>query len=270
MNLRRLGAVVAALALVSATPAAFGLSKVTGPVTLIQDAFDAGSATLTCPQGTRVISGGFDAPTEAFAASNRPLSPRKWLVEVLGVTDPVANIHPFAYCSKKLAVTTVAATKAFDPESSLAVRVSARCPRGSVAVGGGWQFNDHSSNNSVWWSRPSGTWRAWQVRAFSGNATSITAYATCAKERTVHLRLRAHSRPIAANSEGGATVSCRINEELLSGGFGVTPKPDWDNTTGPDLFYSTSERAGKRGWTIHGWNYSNVGGNVVAFAVCTH
>ncbi len=56
----------------------------------------------------------------------------------------------------------------------------------------------------------------------------------------------------------------------MAGGYTTTPTPDYDNDTGPDIFYSASYQFAAGSWIVSGHNFSNVAGKITAFAYCVN
>ena len=104
------------------------------------------------------------------------------------------------------------------------------------------------------------------MSAFENVPAKLAAFAYCQRGVTIKTR-SSTSDPIAPDSDGSATASCHKGETLLSGGYTTTPKPDWENNTGPDIFYAASYRSGARSWTARGTNFGQ-SGEITAFAYC--
>lgn len=147
---------------------------------------------------------------------------------------------------------------------------TASCASGQTLVSGGYAFLSALSGqgNSPTYREFAASPSKWSVTSvFENLPGKLAAVAYC--ERGVHVNVRSHSSPIASSAAtGSATASCYKGETLLSGGYTTTPTPDYDNKTGPDLFYGASYRSGLRSWTASAINYSVVSGKITAFAYC--
>ena len=138
-------------------------------------------------------------------------------------------------------------------------------------MAGGWAFapaDAGATNQPVFKSRPKGTDK-WTVTAFNDQTgparEEITAFAYCLRGPR---RVRTESTPIAASGNGDPDAECAPGTELLGGGFSTSPKSDFDNATGPDLFYAASTRTDPTTWSVFARNYSSVAGTVTAIATC--
>jgi hypothetical protein len=221
--------------------------------------------TATCPAGQHVIAGGFSGSnTSDNAVVNMASSDSAWYVK--GEFD-AAVAKVFAYCSTNLDVTPVVGTTTVTAQTSgTNTSATARCPRGSRAVSGGWQFSTPVENSPVYTSAPSAR-KAWVVTAVNGNGGdwTLTSIAYCMTG--VDATTSSQEVPIAAGSDATATATCATGR-LIGGGFRTAPTPDWNNTDGPDTFHLRSSRASRTSWTIAGHNYSSAAGTMTAYARC--
>lgn len=216
----------------------------------------------TCPEGSTVVSGGFAGPFESDAVVNRRAGKRGWLVKG---QDANEALTVYAYCSRRLEPGIKSRSGRLDFEATGEGRAAARCPKGKIAVSGGWEFAETDDNQTVYTSIGDG--RAWKLSAASGDSPRITAFAYCLRIR--ELSVRANAAHIDPNSDlSPIATRCHRGEELLGGGFKTKPKPDYDNETGPDTFVNLSRRKGERGWAVAATNYSDVGGMVTVTAMC--
>jgi hypothetical protein len=243
-------------------------------------------ATAECPDGRRVVGGGFRGADGSSVIVNKAVGNHAWTVRSFD-TDRIAAI---AYCSQYRKLTTASATGTLDQpgpsspprgQAPLQGGATASCPSGSKVVSGGWEYESLISNSPVYTSRPVGT-TDWKVYAASDDqGSSITAYAYCVKGKTIKIESSAKSPLRTGSGRRGrgqsrgfgsginsATTSCPKSSALLGGGFETTPQPDFYNENGPDTFFSYSTRSSKREWTAQAVNYSNVSGNIQAFALC--
>ncbi len=55
---------------------------------------------------------------------------------------------------------------------------------------------------------------------------------------------------------------------MLSGGWTVSPRPDWDNEDGPDTFFSSAYPAAQQSFVATAINFSAVAGRISGFAIC--
>ena len=255
-----LGAAITLLLFIA--PSASALTKETGSGVEKANGVWVGKA--KCDRGQHVVSGGFGMPSESEAVVNKRKGDRTWIVKGQDTDGPLTV---YAYCSRHLSPGSDSdrGRISSDPESEEGT-AKARCAKGQTAVAGGWKFDETTGNQPVFTSFGGGG-RTWKLSAASGESPRVTVYAYCLRSE----RIEAHKRTGAAigTDEGGdASVKCRRGEELLGAGFKTKPKPDYSNTTGPDLFFSDSRRKGSRGWTATAFNYSDVAGRIKLAALC--
>lgn len=224
-------------------------------------------ATAKCGAGEHVVSGGFtDSGTGATAVVSRAIHGDSWTVH----TDGFA-LTTYAYCARKgpALSTHEAQVTGVSPPPNTTATVS--CASGQTLVSGGYGFLNSTpsdQNGSTAYADYAASAREWKVTsAFAHVPVTLAAFAYC--QRGVDVRVRSSSSaPIHEDGDGSATASCHKGETLLAGGYTTTPTPDWDNTSGPDLFYNASYRSGSRSWTARAHNYSNHSGKITAFAYC--
>jgi hypothetical protein len=226
-------------------------------------------ATAKCAHDEHVVSGGFAGATDGGAISSRAVHGDSWRVVFYpGVTNTLTTQ---AYCAKHghLSTHTDRVAGVETPPNTTA---TARCAAGETLVSGGLEFiadNLSSESGSAVFKAFAASSRAWQVTvAFEAVPADIKAYAYCGRGVDVKVR-SGQSHSIPNDGVGTAKASCHRGETLLSGGYTTTPAPDWENTSGPDLFYYASHRLRKRTWTASAHNYSNADGTIKAFAYCT-
>ncbi len=226
-------------------------------------------ATAKCGAGEHVVSGGFkNENIGATAVVSRAVDGNGWTVH-LG--DGAGKLTTYAYCARKGSAlsTHKAEVKGVDPPPN--TTAAAKCASGQTLVSGGYAFQTASpsaQNGSTAYMDYAASAREWKVTsAFEDIPVKLVAFAYCQPGVTVEVRSRS-STSIPHDGDGSATASCHKGETLLAGGYTTTPKPDWDNAAGPDLFYDTSYRSGRRSWTARAHNYSNVSGKILVFAYC--
>src|SRR5581483_3989501 len=150
------------------------------------------------------------------------------------------------------------------------VTATAACGSGQKLVSGGYMFLSMpitQGNSPVF--RDFGSAGKWTVMAaFDNTPAKLAGIAYCARGVSIKVR-SSQSASIHPNHSGSATVGCKPGETLLAGGYTTTPKPDWENMNGPDLFYSTSYRSSTRSWTSRAHNFSNESGKITVFAYCS-
>ena len=140
--------------------------------------------------------------------------------------------------------------------------VAAHCDANKSLVSGGYETVDADPGIHdlvAFKSRRTGD-RTWKITVFndSDTASRLKVFAYCTRD--VDVKVRSNSDRIGTDQSGSATARCHRGEALVSGGYTTTPKSDYGNTTGPDLFYTRSHRSGRRAWKAAAYNYSDVAG----------
>ena len=225
-------------------------------------------ATAQCKPNEHVVSGGFRAPDQGYAFVSRAKGPSAWTVVAENVD---LSLTAFAYCTNRLENSVRSESKRVSPPAGTRVNAKATCPRRKAAVSGGYAIIDPDAKAHdlvVFNLRRKGK-RSWGVSAFNDvdTQTTLKVFAYCVRGVDVEVR-SARSEPVPRDTAGSGTARCRDGEELLSGGFKTSPKPDYQNDLGPDFFYFDSWRPGTRSWKASGINYSDVAGRITAFAYC--
>jgi hypothetical protein len=261
---RKLTAICAATALLIVIGGSVGLAtgalKTKRAETSVgEDLFE--SATATCKKGTRVVSGGFDAPgSEAAGDTPRNLAflsertgKRGWTAGARNVETEAGDWIVFAHCSDslpKLKAKTATVTVPGDEAET----ATAKCPKGGEAVSGGFVAQDEATDDDPfpYESRRVGK-RKWEVgaRNFRPDPVQLTAIAYCAKKK---LGLKAASTTVThtvtdENVEGEAR--CKKKTKVVSGGFDGELTANFERETYP----FQSMRTGGRTWSAAAYGY---------------
>jgi hypothetical protein len=254
------GAILAAVAL--AVPSlAWGLKTRTATNPVLP-----GKATAKCGDGERLVSGGFSMPDGGQVTISRAAKGQRWTATADG--NPPLTV--FAYCTGGRGVSRHHHSETVPGPSGTRKTVAAHCDANQSLVSGGYEtVNSEPGTHDLvaFKSRRAGD-RTWKVTVFndSDTASTLKVFAYC--KRHVDVKARSKSDPVGPNQPGSATARCHRGETLLSGGYTTTPRSDYGNTTGPDLFYTGSYRSGRRAWTAAGHNYSDVAGRITTFVYC--
>jgi hypothetical protein len=190
-----------------------------------------GAATTRCPRGSEAVSGGFAAPGFDPEFNGRSILPfvskrntdRKWKTKGYNFADTQSGtLISYAYCdTREPGLSFRFKTKtlpAFDPGS-----VTARCPRGSEAVSGGFASPDAQPNGDVMFSFTSKRVgeRRWKVSAYNNDPTNpqrLTAFAYC-NEHEPGLRTESDDVSVPLGQKRSETAECRHGREAYSGGY---------------------------------------------------
>jgi hypothetical protein len=119
----------------------------------------------------------------------------------------------------------------------------ARCTSGQSLVSSGFALTSsptsYVTGSSVYADYAAGA-RKWKVTAaFEYVPAKLATLAYCQRGATVKVGSKS-SAPIPPYGDGSATARCHKGETLLSGGYLTSPKPDINNTGGPQISSPTS------------------------------
>jgi hypothetical protein len=254
------GAILAAVAL--AVPSlAWGLKTRTATNPVLP-----GKATAKCKDGERLVSGGFRLPDEGQVTISRAAKGQRWTATADG--EPPLTV--FAYCTGGQGISRRSHSEIVPGPAGTKRSVAAHCGANKSLVSGGYETVDADPGTHdlvAFKSRRTGG-RRWKVTVFNDSDTPsrLRVFAYC--KRDVDVKERSNGDPIGPDQSGSATARCHRGEALLSGGYTTTPKSDYQNTTGPDLFYTGSYRSGRRAWTAAAHNYSDIAGRIKTFVYC--
>lgn len=269
------------LAVLAAMSGADGVTTRTASET-VGDHSD-GTATARCKSGTKAISGGFEGEFDAtkVIAGQSPLlqlheSQRRgnrWTGSAYNL-GAAGDLTTFVYCSpQKLRSRSKSTSIEGSPFMSgdLATgTATAKCPRGTTAVSGGFDNPDfkvegdfsHDRRVVPFISRKLGG-RKWTVEGANqaGAEATLVAYAYC--QDAPSLRTKRKSVTFAAPLNGvgvsDAVAKCAKGQRVLSGGFKLT---------GLEPILLASKRVGGRAWKAS----ASVGypgeAELTAFAYC--
>jgi hypothetical protein len=255
-----------------ATTALAGKGLKTKSETENVDPGENGSATARCGQGTKAVSGGFEAefdglggPTPLFYMSeSRRSGGREWTSSGFNIGGEDGDLTSFAYCRDQK-LKTKSKTTEVDPGDLDSV--TARCKQGEKAFSGGFSAEEINLSGTtplfyLTESHKQGK-REWTVAAFNdGNADGdLTAYVGCRKGKGVKTKSAEESFGVSGDVDS-AEARCSRKQRVVSGGFDLDS--NW-TTTG--ALGTGSKKVGQRGWEAAA---INAGGShdLTAYAYC--
>jgi hypothetical protein len=234
-----------------------------------------GTATASCKQGEKVVSGGFTTPdfnvdltlgARITAYESYKGGRREWTVSARNDTATEGTLTAYAYCRKGKGTRTKSESvevAPFPAEGS----ATASCGKGRKVVSGGsmspgYDYKGFSGSVHPYESRKQGP-RKWVA---SGNnrsslAGTLIAYAYCRKGKG--LKTVSESTQIQTDAAGTATARCKRGHRVVSGGFDV---PDFD-TFGPVVRVYESRKVGRRKWRASAIGFF-APGTLTAYAYC--
>jgi hypothetical protein len=122
-------------------------------------------------------------------------------------------------------VKTVAASAASDGAQT-PLTVTATCPSGKKAVGGGWTTPPVATPNAIFvYQAHRGAGESWTVTARTGlnTGTQLTTYVYCRKVKKAITEVTSTSAtPAVGGGEATATAQCPGSRKLIAGGFSAT------------------------------------------------
>ena len=210
--------------------AAVALGATSSKATTTVPASSVGSATAHCEDGAVALAGGFAAPGwDPRTANGGPVARFDSMpaanqrgIKTRGSNfneNQAGELRSFAYCGKRAHPPVVRSDSVQIPTNNFD-SVTAKCPQGTQAIGGGFG-TDHSVITLT--SKRSGS-RGWKVVGVNiedlGGSTSpatLTAYAYC---KAPGPKLVTESKDTELSSDFlGTTVRCPNGGRVRSGGF---------------------------------------------------
>jgi hypothetical protein len=148
------------------------------------------TVTATCPQGTKVASGGFDNPDFVLNGTNIAIFPneskktgkREWTVSGRNLADDPGDLVAQVNCHERKGLKTFDETLSIN--SPGAHDVEAECGAGRRVVSGGFDYSLPPSEGAFVFSSHKVGKREWEVEAVDfDNPATLTAYAYCEKKK---------------------------------------------------------------------------------------
>ncbi len=235
------------------------------------------SPTAECRAGQRLVSGGFDHPDFGLNAyvepyglffSSHRVGRRGWSSAAKNMGNGDGTVVSFAYCAKGRGLRTRSASGPVPYGGSSLGTVTAQCKPGEKVVSGGFDNPDFEARPWFIFSSYRSGPRSWTAAAENSSGTDgqLDVFAYCRKRGRVRTRSGSAIVPHNVAAAGTAVAHCKPGERLLSGGFS-NPGQSTTNPA-PNLFYFSSHRAGKRGWTASAVNTGGADGTVTAYTYC--
>jgi hypothetical protein len=235
--LTALGAVLAIMA-VAATPASAVAPASTdlqeaGATTQVSGNESTGSATATCPPGTKAAGGGFDVPSSDQAIGivyeSVKVEQHAWRASAQ-LLDPGAaetlTLTTYVYCRAHYPAThTTSTTVPTSGQVQLGPTASASCPRNEVALAGGFSMPPPLVTPTVtelFFDSLRDGISSWDGRVVTGPAgpSNVTSEAYCTARADVPAEVDAVSDPNSFEGVSStATAECPAGLTPATGGF---------------------------------------------------
>jgi hypothetical protein len=162
------------------------------------------------------------------------------------------------------------------------ITVTASCPAGLLAVGGGFAAPPSLTGTTVngvyfvYESRRASesSWQVSAIRQNSGPPLPLTTSVDCRsarlsvkKKKKLTITEVTATGTAPANSEGSATAICPSNTQALGGGFSSSPDPDLSGSSAFP-FFEKSYRTAPGAWTSTFFNVGSTVRSVTSHAYC--
>jgi hypothetical protein len=227
-----------------------------------------GSPSARCGQGTKAVSGGFEAefnPSLFYMFESRRSGGREWTSSGFNVGGAAGDLTSFAYCRDQK-LKTRSATTEVDPGDIDSV--TARCRQGEKAFSGGYAGDEvdiASPTTPVFFpiaSLKQGK-RGWSVTARNlGNEDGdLTAYVSCRKGKGVKTK-QAEETQDTSEFES-VEARCSRKQRVVSGGFDLDS--NWTTTGAYPLEW---HKLGNRGWELAAQDAGGQPHDLTAYAYC--
>ena len=238
---RTAGAFLAASAVLAplALAGAGERTVVSEPFTLAGD--NISTQLAKCGAGSQVTGGGFSiTPTGPTDIGTRvkslfPTGDRKWYAVIDNLSSAERQAKSYAVCRKGGKLSTVEKTEVVDGSVDQQPDVTAKCPKGSSATGGGAAQTGSHLDSYTMESRPKGD-RGWYVRSYVSLdfIGEHAAYAICDPEKSNKYDSVAKIEappPRAASRRGTAyevtaKAKCPKGAVTTGGGFATRDNPN--------------------------------------------
>jgi hypothetical protein len=179
------------------------------------------SATVACPAGTVVTSGGFSVGLGVWVYTQLKEG-NGWTAYAKNNAAVIRTLTTYAVCLTYPSVTSTQVLSSYMITGAGNIGAAvATCPAGSVATGGGYSG---TSNGSLWTYFSSLNGNAWQVTAknIGGGSITFNVYAICLSGSGLTTTLVFGNADIPSSGNGFAEVACPAGKVMTGGGFGLT------------------------------------------------
>jgi hypothetical protein len=257
---------------------AWGAKLKTRSASISIDSPDVQATSATCPRGTKAISGGFEGEddlddpmsgTIATIGSSRS-GRRGWEARGFSRAAFPGDLTVYVYCrAEKVKERSERVLLDPPPDPGLHTEsLTAKCPRGTKAVSGGFDNPDAFSMGSsgafmfTYESSKQGK-RRWIASASnrSNEETTYEAFVYC--REGPKLRTKRRQGTVGSDEEFEIVAKCGRQQRVVSGGFELgEPELDGEGSSAVE-----SRKLGKRRWIVAGTNTADAT-TVTAFAYC--
>jgi hypothetical protein len=216
-----------------------------------------GSAAATCPSGTLAVGGGFALGSDMIVSGSYPQG-NGWQAEALNNSSSSQLLNAYVTCLSNTSGSVSSKNSSTLVTAGSNGNITAACPSGSVAVGGGFRFNPLYLQ--VFNSSQSGN--GWQVYAknSSGINSNLTTYVTCLSGISGASTSQVLAQTsIAGNSTGGIEAACSSGSLVTGGGFALSSNMS---------VYNSSMSSNPNKWISYGSNMASGSQLFNNYAIC--
>ena len=194
------------------------------------------AATASCPSGSLLVGGGYDAHWNVHVYSQYMPTTSDWRVAAWNHGGSSMSMIVYAVCLRNVSGTISSVSNTKNGSAGGWTKVVATCPAGTIVTGGGWGVSS-SGDMVVYNSSKLGN--GWQIYGYNtgSSASSLTARAVCLADTSGSVSTESNS--VSLGSGGVGEVECSCSSGLnVSGGFaGPFQYADF-YITSPDLSVS--------------------------------
>lgn len=218
---------------------------------------------VECPAGSVIVGGGFSGSPRVVFSKNHKTAGNGWTVDAKNTSDSSETIRVYAVCLHNApGASSEMVLSEITVESHDRGTVTAHCPSGSIASGGGWVTHE---NVRLSRSARDGS-LAWSVVAVNNGSTPypLSAVAICLSGVAHRTDGAFVSAEVPSGGSGQTAIACPPGNIMTSGGF----SDNWDNSlvihinSGP---WGTEPDAE---WRVYASNITGTDTYFYAFATC--
>ncbi len=213
-----------------------------------------GEATVECPAGSVVLSGGY-ATTYTMPVFTSMMYGNGWDVAAQNTTDEPGTINAYALCLQTdSATTSVVYQEGMLPANGTG-NAQATCPEGTIVTGGGYSS---SPMTIPFASEPEGNgWVIANTNLYDTEAP-VNVYAVCLSGISGTISVPSSQTALEVNGYGIAATGCPEGSFLVGGGFA---------SGGQSTIFNISMDEGTREWLVFAQDMG-AGELINSFAVC--
>jgi hypothetical protein len=219
-----------------------------------------GSATVTCPSGSIVVSGGY-AGNETVDAYTHRKNGNGWIAYGKNNSGTSQLMNVYATCLNNVPGWTTQVLDQVTAGVGTYGHPVADCPSGSTVTGGGWATN---SSGTLWVYNSSKTLgNSWEIyaRNLSGTGKLVNAYAICLHgvDATIDEIYEGVTIPPGPGTYDNASPECPFLEYVTGGGFAAS-----DDL----IMYNTSPDTSNNQWDTWAENMGTSSRLINGYAEC--